>query len=206
MSKLKVRTRPDLSINSPLHQDALINDKDFTAWQFNVADRFKSKTVEEIKQELRATAHPFAVCMENWTSDFNFSSLVRNANAFNAQTVYYLGDKKVDRRGMLGCQNYTDVTFISTIDDLIKLKDRYVFIGVDNIDGAVPISSYTPVPNTLFFFGSEGTGLTPALQKMCDQLIYIEQFGSVRSLNAAVASGIVMHDFVEKLIYKMVRA
>lgn len=199
MSKLKVRTQPDLSLTSPKHLDAIINDKDFTAWQYNVVDHLKGKTVEEIRQHLKETAHPFAVAMENWRSDFNFSALVRNANAFNAKAVYYIGNKKVDRRGMLGCQNYTDVIWIDSINELAKLKGSYVFIGVDNVAGAIPLSAYTPVPNTLFFFGSEGTGLTPALQKMCDQLIYIEQFGSVRSLNAAVASGIVLHDVVQKL-------
>lgn len=199
MSKQKIRTTPDLSLDSPAHQDALVNDKEFRSWQFNVADRFKSHTVEEIKQELQRTAHPFAVCMENWRGEFNFSTLVRNANVFNAKEVFYMGDKKWDKRGAQGVYNYTEVKWLPTIDDFIKLKERYAIIAVDNIDGAIPISSYSPVPNTLFVFGSEGTGLTPAIQKMCDQLIYIEQFGSVRSLNCGVASGIVMNDFVQKI-------
>lgn len=198
--KQKIKTVPDLAATSPAHQAAIAAGNDhFGSWQYNVADHFKDKDVEEIKQHLKETAFPYAVLMENWISDFNFSSLVRNANAFNCQAVYYIGDKKVDRRGMVGCMNYTDVIFLSTIDDLIKLKERYVFVACDNVDGAIPISSYTHVPNTLFIFGSEGTGLTPTLQKMCDKLIYIEQFGSVRSLNAAVASGIILHDFVRQM-------
>ena len=198
MSKLKVRTQHDMSLTSPLHQDAVINDKNFTAWQYNVADHLKGKTVEEIKQHLKDTAHPFAVAMENWRGDFNFSTMVRNANAFNAKAIYYVGDKKVDRRGMVGCHNYTDVVFIPTISELLKLKEQYLFVGVDNISCSKPLVSFSWQKIPLLIFGSEDTGLTPDMIKMCDELVFIEQYGSVRSLNAGVASGIVMYDFVRK--------
>jgi len=199
--KQKIKTLPDLSEASTSHKEAIeLGDDHFRAWEYNVADHFKSKTVEEIRQHLKYTAFPYAVCMENWINDFNFSSLVRNANAFNAKEVYYIGNKKVDRRGMLGCHNYTDVKFIESIDNLIKLKEQYEFVGVDNIDGAIPISSYSYKENSLLIFGSEGTGLTPYMRNLCDKLIYIEQFGSVRSLNAATASGIIMNDYVTKYV------
>jgi tRNA G18 (ribose-2'-O)-methylase SpoU len=201
MSKLKVRTRPDLSLNSAKHQEACVNDKDFTAWQYNVADRFKSKTTEEIRQELRTTAHPFAVAMENWRGNFNFSTLVRNANAFNAREVFYLGDKKWDRRGAVGVHNYTDVVFVPTIDEFLKLKQQYVFVGIDNIAGkSVSVSSYQFVPNTLFVFGEEEAGLTPEMQSFCKDIVEIPMYGSVRSLNCGTASGIIMHEFVSKYI------
>lgn len=199
MSKLKIRTTPDLSLDSPAHQDALANDKDFRSWQFNVADRFKSHTVEEIKQELQRTAYPFAVAMENWRGEFNFSTLVRNANAFNAKEVFYLGDKKWDKRGAQGVYNYTEVKWLPTIDDFIKLKDRYVIVGVDNVAGACSLRHYHWPRNALMVFGSEGTGLTPEMISLCRELVEIPMYGSVRSLNCGVASGIMMYDYVEKL-------
>jgi len=198
MSKIKVRTQPDLFLNSTKHQEAFVNDKDFTAWQYNVADHLKGKTVDEIRQQLKTTAHPFAVAMENWRGDFNFSSLVRNANGFNAKEVFYLGDKKWDKRGALGTFNYTDVNFISTIDEFIKLKERYVFVGIDNIAGSVPLPSYTWPKNALMILGSEGTGLTAEVQAMCQDLVNIPMFGSVRSFNAAASSAVVMYDYVAK--------
>lgn len=194
MSYTKVRTTPDLSLNSEKHKSAIADgNAHFTNWASNVVDKYKGKTVEEIKADLKKTEFPFAVAMENWISDFNFSSLVRNANAFNFREIFYMGNKKVDRRGMVGCQNYSDIKFIETIDDFIKLKTNYLFVGIDNVPGSIPITQYDIVPNMLFIFGSEGTGLTPILQEMCDVVLCIEQMGSVRSLNAAVASGIVMH-------------
>jgi tRNA G18 (ribose-2'-O)-methylase SpoU len=199
MSKPKVKTSPNLGDTSPAHQKAIADgEKHFRAWEYNVADHFKDHTVDEIKWTLKDTAFPFAVMMENWIGDFNFSSLVRNANGFNAEKVFYLGVKKWDKRGAQGVYNYTDVNFISSIDELIKLKERYVFVGVDNVVGSIPLSTYIWAPNSLMIFGSEGTGLTPEVQAMCQDLVSIPMYGSVRSFNCSSASAVVMYDYVSK--------
>jgi tRNA G18 (ribose-2'-O)-methylase SpoU len=197
----KKTTLPNLALNSERHQAALADgDNHWTSWTRNVEDKFKNKSTEEIKSELSKTKFPFAVCVENWINDFNVATCVRNANAFNAECIYYLGTKKLDRRGMLGTYHYTDLIWLETIDNFIKLKEKYIIIGIDNIAGAKNIKSYTwPTDKkVLLVFGSEGVGLTDTMRSFCDDLVYIEQFGSVRSLNCGVASGIVMYDFVSK--------
>jgi tRNA G18 (ribose-2'-O)-methylase SpoU len=199
MSKEKIRTVPNLADNSPIHQAALASgDERFYSWQYNVADHLKSKTVEEIRKLLKDTAYPFAVCFENVVSDFNLSSGMRNANAFNASKIFYHGIKKYDRRGAVGIFNYSDIKWLSTIDELIALKEKYVFVGADNIEGAVSVYDYSWKANSLLCFGNETAGLTPGLRDMCQDIVYIPQKGSVRSLNIATASGIIMSDYVRK--------
>lgn len=201
MSHEKIKTVPNLAATSPKHIDAIASGKEhFSAWQFNVADHFKDKTVDEIKAQLKATSYPFAVCCEHLIGDFNLGTVIRNANAFNAREVFYLGDKKWDKRSAVGVYNYTEVQWIPTIDDFMKLKDKYVIVGIDNVPGAISLSSYRFVPNTLLVFGEEGVGLTPAMQSFCQDIVEIPMYGSVRSLNCGVASGIVMHDFVRQMI------
>src|ERR1035441_8458561 len=139
----KIKTQPDLLPISPAHKAAVDAGEDhFRMWERNVIDRYKASTVEEIKADLRATEHPFAVCFENWIGDFNISTGIRNANAFNAREVFYLGNKKWDRRGAVGVHNYTEVQWLATVDDLIKLKEQYVLVGIDNVPGSVSIRHY----------------------------------------------------------------
>jgi len=200
MSKPRLKTTPDLAASSVKHQEAITLGKEhFSAWQYNVADHFKDKSVQEIKDILRATANPFAVCIENVIGDFNLGTILRNANALNAREVFYIGQKKTDRRSMVGVQNYTPITWLSSLDELIKLKERYVFVACDNVDGAVSISSYRFVPNTLLFIGEEGVGLTQQTLNLCQDTVYIPQQGSVRSFNAGVASGIIMYEYLRQL-------
>lgn len=197
--KQKIKTFPDLSINSLPHQEAIANGDDhYRMWQRNVIDEFKSFSEEEIKLKLSQSAFPYAICCENFINDFNIATTFRNANAFNAKEIFYIGDKKFDRRGMQGVHNYMDITWIPTINDLISLKDKYSFVGVDNIQGAIPLDEYIWLPNSLMIFGSESVGITEEMKKLCMDFVYIPQFGSVRSLNVATASGIIMNDFVTK--------
>jgi tRNA G18 (ribose-2'-O)-methylase SpoU len=191
--RTKVRTTPELAPNTT---------PDYRSWERNVADKFKDKSEEEIKETLSSTANPFAVCMENWDNDFNFGTLVRNANAFNAKEVFYLGDKRWDKRSAVGVYNYTPVQWLPTIDDFKKLRERYVIVGIDNVPGSVSLYHHNWRQNSLLVFGSEGTGLTPEIQKMCSAILHIDMYGSVRSFNAGVASGIAMYDLVEKLNHK----
>ena len=204
MSTKKLRTSPDLAETSTNHQAAVAaGESHYRAWQFNVADHLKGSTVEEIRNTLKSTAHPFAVCFEHWIGDFNMSTGIRNANAFNATEVFYLGDKKWDRRAAVGVHNYTDVTWLPTMDHFMKLAEKYTIIGVDNIPNrSVPATDFVWPDNTLMVFGEEGVGITPAMQSLCKDLVEIPMYGSVRSLNCGVASGIVMHDYVRKFYAK----
>lgn len=195
----KIKTEDDLSAVSELHQAALKRGSDhFKEDDRNIADHLKGKSVEEIKAHLKNTGYPFAVCFEHWINDFNIATGIRNANGFNAKEVFYIGNKKWDRRGAVGVHNYTEVQWIPTVDDFVKLKEKYVIVGIDNVPGSVSISSYHFVPNTLFVFGEEGVGITPGIQKLCKDIVAIEQFGSVRSLNCGTVSGIIMYEFVKQ--------
>lgn len=200
MSRLKIRTQGDMSLNSPAHQAAITaGDEHFRLSSRNVANHLKGLSEVEIRLELQKTVHPFAVCFEHWIGDFNLSTGVRNANAFNANEVFYLGDKKWDRRGAVGVHNYTEVQWLPTIEAFLKLKERYIIIGVDNVPGSQSIFGFQWPANTLMVFGEEGVGLTPEMQSYCKSIVEIPMFGSVRSLNCGTASGIVMFDYVEKI-------
>ena len=202
--KDKRKTMPDLTLDSVEHQAAITAGvSGFASWQYNVVDKFKSMGADSIKSELRKTALPFAVCMENWIGDFNMATAIRNANAFNAKEIYYIGNKRWDRRGAVGVQNYTEVKWISQVDELINLREKYVFVGIDNIPGSVSIHTHDFVPNTLMIFGEEGVGLTPTIQSLCDKILHIDMFGSVRSLNCGTASGIAMYEFASQYQSRM---
>ena len=176
----------------------------WSLWKRNVIDRYKNWPTESIKRDLQRTANPFAVCMEHWQGDFNISTLIRNANAFNAEKVFYMGKKRFDRRGTVGAHHYVDLVFLDGgVSDLVGLKNTYTIIAVDN-----------NVPNThklnkfswqsletppLMVFGEEGLGLTEETLKIADYSVEIPQYGSVRSLNVGTSSGILMYSFLQAL-------
>jgi tRNA G18 (ribose-2'-O)-methylase SpoU len=48
----------------------------------------------------------------------------------------------------------------------------------------------------VLLFGQEGPGLSAAARAACTALFSIAQYGSTRSINAGVASGIAMHAWI----------
>lgn len=165
----------------------------------NVIDKYKGWQQDLIIEDVNKQTFPYAVCMINWSQDYNFASLIRNANAFGANKVFYMSPtKRYDPRGAVGAKHVTIPTYLSTYSDLFKLKNDYTFVGVEQYPGAKPLHKFNWKKNSLMLFGSEGLGLEPEVLDMCDNLVYIPQHGSVRSINVSSCSAVVMHDFVRK--------
>lgn len=165
----------------------------------NVDDRYKYWTEDAIKADLRTRCHNFSVLITNKFHDFNIGSVIRNANAFCAKEVIIYGSKQYDKRGTVGSYLYTNMRHVRFTDEL-DLTDSVV-IGVDNLEGAVPIETFEwPQQHVVLAFGQEGTGLTEDIIALCDQMIYIKQYGSIRSLNVGCASAIAMYDYCLKMV------
>ena len=174
-------------------------DKDrWSLWKRNVVDKYKPMTLDQIRQDLSKTKNPISVCMEHWKGDFNISTLIRNANAFNVEKVYYLGKKRFDRRGAVGSHHYIDFEHLSNgVSDLTSLKEKYTFVAIDNnIPNTQKLSEFSwnkLEKPPLVFFGEEGVGLTDEVLNLCDYRVEIEQYGSVRSMNVGTSSGLVLY-------------
>ena len=165
----------------------------------NIIDEFKGMSNEEIRQILHDRSFHFGFAMSHVQGDFNLATVLRNANAFGAREAYYYGGKRQwDRRGSVGVHNYTFFQHLKTIDELKSLKERYTFIGIDNVPGSESLYEFDWPDNPLMIFGEEGSGLSQDILELCSKIVMIPQYGSVRSLNVGTASGIVMNDFVMK--------
>lgn len=169
----------------------------------NVADRYRYWRVDAIVADLDARRHPFHVAIENWQHDRNIGGVVRNANAFLAAEVHIVGRRRWNRRGAMVTERYQHLRHHDDIDALLTFAEGcgLAVVGVDNVEGSVPIET-TPLPrDALFVFGQEGPGLSPQAIDAAETIVSIEMLGSTRSINAAVASGIAMHTWIRQHVH-----
>jgi tRNA G18 (ribose-2'-O)-methylase SpoU len=164
-------------------------------WTRNVLDKYKLLSNEEIKIDLKNNSLPFAVMMQHIEGDFNIGSVIRTANSLGAREIFYFGKKKYDKRAACGVYNYSDVKYLVSIEEIISLKEKYFFVGLENNikNKTHNINNYKWRENSLIVIGEEGSGLTQPVIDLCDDFVEIPGRGSVRSLNAGVASGIAMN-------------
>lgn len=176
-------------------------DSPYCAWTRNVIDEFKELTNEEIQRRLDERSNGFAVLMTHITGDFNIGTVLRSANFHGARDFFYCGRRKYDRRGCVGVHNYTKLQHLDDIQNILQLKDRYTLVGLENnVSGTVSIHEFKwdlPKPPCIVV-GEECNGISADVMGLCDVLVEIPNFGSVRSMNVGVASAIAMHDYVSK--------
>lgn len=169
----------------------------------NVVDRYRYWSVDAIVADLDRRRHDFHVAIENWRHDLNIGTVVRNANAFGARAVHIVGRRRWNRRGAMVTDRYLHVRHHDDVGSLLSFADLEGLdvVGIDNLaeDGSVtstPLEA-APLPRRcLLLLGQEGTGLSDAAIAGCDEVREIPMFGSTRSINAGVASGIAMHCWV----------
>lgn len=164
----------------------------------NVKDMYKGWLNDLIREDLIKKQFPFAVFMCQINGDFNLASLIRSANSFGASQVYYYGPKKhFDRRGAVGVYHYTKVQHFRDFEDVKKLKEKYTFVALENnIESCVPIHQYKMPKNSLLIVGEESGGISQDVLELADAFVEIPSFGSVRSMNAAVAGSIAMYEWM----------
>jgi tRNA G18 (ribose-2'-O)-methylase SpoU len=164
----------------------------------NVVDRYRYWRREAIVADLDLRRHDFHVAIENWQHDLNIGTVVRNANAFLAAEVHIVGRRRWNRRGAMVTDRYQHVRHHGAIEDFVAWAAAagLPVIGIDNLPGSRPMETVTLPRSCVLLFGQEGPGLSDVARAACEQLFSIAQYGSTRSINAGVASGIAMHAWI----------
>ena len=166
----------------------------------NVVDRYRYWRLDAIVADLDTRRHPFHVAIENWQHDLNIGTVVRTANAFLAAEVHIVGRRRWNRRGAMVTDRYQHVRHHPDPDALARwaAESDLPLIGIDNLPGSRPLEKVSLPARCVLVFGQEGPGLSPAMRSVLDSCCSIAQYGSTRSLNAGVASGIAMHAWIRQ--------
>ena len=166
----------------------------------NVVDGYRYWRHDAIVADLDARRFPYHVAIENWEHDLNIGTVVRNANAFLAEAVHIVGRRRWNRRGAMVTDRYQHVLYHPDVDALAAWASEHdvVLLGVDNLPGSLAIDAYDLPRRCLLLFGQEGPGLSAEARAVVRDVLHLKQFGSTRSINAGVASGVAMYEWVRR--------
>ncbi|MGV9001721.1 MAG: TrmH family RNA methyltransferase [Candidatus Saccharimonadaceae bacterium] len=166
----------------------------------NVQDIYRSKSVEAIVDDLDSSRSELEIAVENLERDFNMGTIIRNANAFNVTKVHIIGRKQWNKRGAMKTDAYLHLHYYQTPAEFFEVMktSNKVVIAIDIVEGAEPLGETQLPKNAVLVFGSEGPGLSSELLQGATKIVHIEQFGSTRSVNVGVASGIAMYAWLQQ--------
>jgi tRNA G18 (ribose-2'-O)-methylase SpoU len=166
----------------------------------NVVDRYRYWSSQAIVDDLARRRRPFHVAIENWQHDMNIGTVVRNANAFMAAAVHVVGNRRWNRRGAMVTDRYVDIRHHATVGELAAWAsaEEIPLIGVDLLPGSTSIVDAVLPERCVLLFGQEGPGLSASARSAVTNVLHIPQAGSTRSINAGVASGIAMYEWLRR--------
>jgi tRNA G18 (ribose-2'-O)-methylase SpoU len=166
----------------------------------NVVDAYRYWRREAIVADIDSRRHPLHIAIENFGNDANIGAVVRTANAFAVNTVHIVGRRRWNRRGAMVTDRYQRLCHHDSTAELLAFAAdaALTVVAVDNVPGARRIEETSLPRDCLLIFGQEGPGITEDAKAGAAITVSIAQFGSTRSINAAVAAGIAMHTWIEQ--------
>jgi tRNA(Leu) C34 or U34 (ribose-2'-O)-methylase TrmL len=182
--------------SDPRYDPELLRDGD----RRNVVDAYRYWRRPAIVADIDTRRHPFHVAIENFAHDHNIGTVVRTANAFAAAAVHIVGRRRWNRRGAMVTDRYQHLHHHDTVDSLLRFAREHdlTVVAVDNSPGSLRLERAELPRACLLLFGQEGPGVSAEARAAASLTVSIAQFGSTRSINAGVASGIAMHAWIRQ--------
>ena len=165
----------------------------------NVIERFKKNLAEEIRADLDERRTDVVMILQHINYNINIGTIIRSNNAFLGKEVFVVGRRRYDKRGSCGTYHYERVYHCDNLNEVVEYLHSlgYTIYAVDNIMEYNPINIMDEKfpKKSAFLFGEENGGLTQEEIELCDKMIYIQMYGSVRSLNVACAATVVEYEY-----------
>ena len=181
---------------------------------FNVHDNLKGKTLEELQEISLVDRLPWHTMSLNLTGDLNVGTVIRTSHCLGATSVIVVGRTKLDRRSLVGAENYITVEKYRTVDenfslDVAEIADilqRKKLTPIFCEAGGIPLNRVNwPIRieainlrgfQPCLVMGNETGGIPNELLDLAGLLpnsfiISVPQRGVIRSFNVAVAHSII---------------
>lgn len=150
--------------------------------------------------ELLNRPTPLFVILENLQDPGNLGTILRTGEGagvtgvvMTEQTVDIFNPKTI--RATMGSIYRVPFVYISDIaDTLKKLHEKGVHTYAAHLEGSTYYDTFSFREPTAFIIGNEGNGLRRETAEMAEHYLKIPMEGQVESLNAAMATGLLMYE------------
>lgn len=152
---------------------------------------------------------PYVIVLDDIRSMNNIGSAFRTGDAFKCATIHLCGitaqppHREISKTALGADESVDWLYFADPADSRKALREAgYQIVCVEQVQGSVSLEKFTPAQGQkyAFVFGNEVFGVNDAWIQESDFSLEIPQFGTKHSLNVSVSMGVVIWDFVSKII------
>ena len=144
----------------------------------------------------------FLVILDHLEDPHNFGAIIRTCEAAGVDGIIIPKDRQVQVNatvmktsvGTLDTMKVSRVANLSSTIDYLKKNDFWV-VGTA-LEDSVDYRSIDYSGKIALVIGNEGAGISELVRKKCDFIAKIPMYGTTNSLNASVASGIMIYEVI----------
>lgn len=161
---------------------------------------YKYCTVDDILNVATEKNEPnFILILDEVADPHNFGSIIRVCECLGVHGIIISKNRSCPVNETViktsaGAINYVKIAKVTNINtEIERLKKKDVWVYACEL-GGINIKAANLRGNIAIVIGSEGFGVSSLTRKLCDDIITIGMKGKVNSLNASVATGIVLNE------------
>ena len=180
----KKREMDDLA--KGLHQGIILDVTDYQYYSLN--DIFKNEA-------------NFIVILDHLEDPHNFGAIIRTCEAAGVDAIIVPQDRatlinSTVMKTSAGSLLRTKVVKVVNLVNAIKQLQEHGFWIVGSDMNGQDFKTIDYSSKTALVIGNEGKGISSLVKKSCDFIASIPMYGEINSLNASVASGIMIYEVI----------
>ena len=146
---------------------------------------------------------PFMIVLDEIEDAHNLGAIIRTAECAGAHGIIIpkrrsAGLSYAVGKTSAGAYEYMPVARVTNIPTVLEeLKERGCWIYGADMNGSVYTENNLKGAAALVI-GSEGSGIGKLVREKCDVILSLPMYGKINSLNASVAAGILMYEFMRQ--------
>ncbi|MDL4841365.1 23S rRNA (guanosine(2251)-2'-O)-methyltransferase RlmB [Aquibacillus rhizosphaerae] len=147
---------------------------------------------------------PFFLILDEIEDPHNLGSILRTADATGVHGVIIPKRRSVGLTATVaktsaGAIEYIPVARVTNIAQTIdELKERHVWVVGTEAEGTEDYRQLDGTTSLALVIGNEGKGMSRLVKEKCDWTVRLAMKGKVSSLNASVASSLLMYEVYRK--------
>ncbi len=160
---------------------------------------YKYKSIDEILAEGETS---FVVILDHLEDPHNFGAIIRTCEAAGVDAIIIPKDRQVQINSTVmktsagALENMNIFLVTNLVNAISELKNHGFWIVGTALENSVDYRDVDYSSKIALVIGNEGSGMSHLVKKSCDFIAKIPMYGKVNSLNASVASGIMIYEVV----------
>lgn len=185
--KIEIRSKKEMDrLCNANHQGIMVDIADYKYYSMN-----------EITEE-----DSFFVILDHLEDPHNLGAIIRTCEAAGVDAIILPKDRQVQVNSTVmktsagALTNMKIISVSNIVNAMDKLKKMGFWIVGTALEDSMDYREINYQGKTALVIGNEGKGISTIVRKSCDFVAQIPMYGKINSLNASVASGIMIYEVV----------